>query len=651
MSEPLALLLLEDSAFDAELVQEAVRASHPDARCTLVRDEAGFVHALATQRFDAVLSDYQLPGFGGDHALAIAQASAPQLPFIFVSGVIGEDNAVELLKRGATDYVGKGRLERLPLVLERALREVRERAARDAAEARLREADSLYARIIESLRDYAVLLLDAEHRITSWNRGAQAMFGFERSEAVGQSATLLLPEGEDAQEAWRRDLRLAATAQRAATQRWMRRRDGSRLWAEGVLMPLHGEGGAVVGWCSIARDTTAEHLAAQALREAKEQAEAARREAESASFAKDRFIAMLSHELRAPLSAVSAAVHLLEHHARLPPSHQDLVPLVRRNVAVETRLIDDLLDISAISSGKLGIKPEVVDMHAVLREALAMLADSVAERGMRVELALAERPAWVHADPVRMQQVLANLVRNAIKFSEPGGMVRLHTALEAGEFVFSCCDQGIGIAPDALERIFIAFEQADRETARERGGLGLGLAIARHLVLAHGGVLLADSPGLGQGARFTLRLPLHEGAVPPPPSLPRQGQVAEPVPARHARVLLVEDHPGAAMALRMCLEEYGYAVEHAASVAQALQLAQSQPFDIVLTDLGLPDGSGVEIGRALGTQLPVLALSGYGAESDLRSTAAAGFSGHLVKPVDPPQVHAVLQKLLARPTP
>lgn len=644
MSDPLALLLLEDSVFDAELVQDAVQASHPGAQCTLVRDEAGFVQALAAQRFDAVLSDYQIPGFSGDAALAIVRARAPQLPFIFVSGVIGEDNAVELLKRGATDYVSKGRLERLPLVLERALREVRERSARDAAEARLREADSLYARIVESLRDYAVLLLDAEHRITSWNRGAQAMFGFERSEAVGKSATLLLPEGNDAREAWQRDLRLAATAQRAVTQRWMCRRDGSRLWAEGVLMPLHGQRGTVVGWCSITRDTTADHLAAQALREAKEQAETARREAERASLAKDRFIAVLSHELRAPLSAVSAAVHLLERHAKVPASHQDLVPLLRRNVAVEARLIDDLLDISAISSGKLGIKPEVLDMHAVLHEAMATLAEAVTERGMRVELDLTDRPAWVHADPVRMQQVVGNLVRNAIKFSEPGGVVRLHTVLEAGEFVFSCCDHGVGIAPDALERIFTEFEQADRDTARERGGLGLGLAIARHLAMAHGGVLLAESAGVGQGACFTLRLPLREGAVPPPPPPP----AAEPEAGLHARVLMVEDHPGAAMALRMCLEEYGYAVEHAASVAEALRLAQAQPFDIVLTDLGLPDGSGVDIGRALGARLPVLALSGFGAESDLRSTAAAGFAGHLVKPVDPPQVHAVLQKLLAR---
>lgn len=512
-TEPLSLLLLEDSAFDVELVLETLRAVHPQARCTVVRDEAAFRQALRGQRFDAVLSDYQIPGFGGDRALDIARQLAPQLPFIFVSGVIGEDNAVELLKRGATDYVSKSRLERLPLVLSRALRETAERAARDAAE-----------------------------------RG---------------------------------------------------------------------------------------------LRVAKEQAEAARHEAEQASRSKDRFIAMLSHELRAPLAAVSSAVHLLERYAVLPAQHQGLVSLVRRNIAVEARLIDDLLDISAIASGKLGIKPQAVDMHAVLHDALQMLAEPLQEQGMQLHVDFASGPAWVHGDPVRLQQIIANLVRNAIKFSDPGGVVRLQTVLEDGHFVFHCCDHGIGIAGDALARIFSAFEQAEREAAHQRGGLGLGLAIAQHLALAHGGLLLADSDGLGQGARFTLSLPLQQGAVPPPPAA-----AIEPPAACGARVLLVEDHPGAAQVLRMCLEDYGYAVEHAGTVAEALRLARSQPFDIVLTDLGLPDGSGVDVGRALSGRWPVVALSGYGAETDLRSTAEAGFASHLVKPVEPAQVHAVLQKVL-----
>ncbi|KQP15052.1 hypothetical protein ASF43_13515 [Pseudorhodoferax sp. Leaf267] len=631
-------MLLEDSAFDGELLQEALLAAYPQATCTLVRTEAEFTRALREQHFDAVLSDYEVPGFGGGQALQITRRMAPQLPFIFVSGVIGEDNAVELMRGGATDYVSKSRLARLPLVLDRALREVGERQARDQAERRLREADRLFGRIVESLRDYAVILLDAQGCITSWNQGAQTMFGFTRDEVVHQPATLLLPQDAEAVDGWRRDLHEASERQRAVRQRWMRRRDGSPLLAEDVLTPLHGEAGELQGFCSITRDTTADYLASQALREAKE-------EAERANQAKDRFIAVLSHELRAPLAAVASAIHLLAKTATVPERYGDLVPVIQRNVAVEARLIDDLLDISAISSGKLGIQPAVIDMHGVVQEAVRMLAGAVAERQMQIEVALAPGPALVHGDAVRLQQVVANLIRNAIKFSDPGGRIALRSQLQDGQLVLACSDQGVGIRAEALERIFTAFEQADRDVARERGGLGLGLAIARHLAQAHGGELEVQSDGPGQGACFTLRLPLAQGQ---PSSAPGPaGRADAPAASQGARVLLVEDHPSAARVLQLCLEDFGYEVAHASSVADALQAAQAQPFDIVLTDLGLPDASGVEIGRALSERLPVVALSGFGADTDLRSTAEAGFSGHLVKPVDPAQVHALLQQVLA----
>ena len=638
MNKPLALLLLEDSAFDAELLQETLRLSAPPAVCTLVRTEEEFTRALQQHHFDAVLSDYEVPGFGGGQALEITRRLAPQLPFIFVSGVIGEDNAVELMRGGATDYVSKGRLERLPLVLQRALREVRERRARDEAERRAREADRLCGRIVESLRDYAVILLDSQGCITSWNHGAQTMFGFAREEVVGHPATLLLGHDADAIEGWRADLRQAVEHERAVTQRWMRRRDGSPLRAEGVLTPLHGEAGELQGYCSITRDTTAEFLASTALREAKD-------EAERANQAKDRFIAVLSHELRAPLAAVSSAIHLLDKAATVPDRYRDLVPMIRRNVAVEARLIDDLLDISAISSGKLGIQLATIDLHRVVDEAVQMLEGALAERNMRLDVALACGAALVRADAVRMHQVVANLLRNAIKFSEPGGRIGLRTTLQDGQVALECTDEGVGIAPGAMGRIFTAFEQADRDVSRQRGGLGLGLTIAQHLVQEHGGELQAHSAGLGLGARFTLRLPLADqqaqAAVGP------AVRVGTANTTRAARVLLVEDHPGTAQVMQMCLEDYGYEVAHADSVAQALQSADTQPFDIVLTDLGLPDASGVEVGRALSGRLPVVALSGFGSAADLRGTAEAGFSGHLVKPAEPQQVHALLQQVLA----
>ncbi len=499
MSEPgraeLRLLLLEDSSFDAELLQEALRATHPQAHCTLVGSRAAFESAWQAGTFDVVLSDYDVPGFGGLQALAMVRQAAPLLPFIFVSGVIGEDNAVELLRRGATDYVSKNRLERLPLVLDRALRE--------------------------------------------------------------------------------------------ATQR---------------------------------------------------------RDAELASQAKDRFIAMLSHELRVPLAAVSSAVHLLHKHAVLPEGYRHLLPLVRRNVAAEARLVDDLLDMTAISSGKLGIKPEPVDLRDVVRDAADGVAESVAERGQTLVLSLGPSALVVHADPVRLQQIVSNLLRNAVKFSETGGRIVLTAEQCAGQAELRCCDEGLGIAPQALQRIFAPFEQADRQAVHDRGGLGLGLAIALHLTQQHGGTLEAASPGLGCGATFTLRLPL---AAQPAVTLP-PAETVHAVRPTGQRVLLVEDHPSAAQALRLCLEEFGYAVAHAATVREALHLAEQDAFDVVLTDLGLPDGHGVTIGRALSARLPVVALSGFGSEADLRSTADAGFAGHLVKPADPVDVDAELRRVLAR---
>ena len=514
----LRVLLLEDSAFDAELLQEALCALYPAAVLELVRDEDGFLQALARGGFDVILSDHELPGFGGEQALDHAVALAPQVPFIFVSGVIGEDNAVELLKRGATDYVSKGRLGRLEIVLDRALREAEARRARQSAE--------------------------------------------------------------------------------------------------------------------------------EQLRTALEVAEVAKAEAERSNQAKDRFLAILSHELRTPLAPVALAARLLEKAITVPEKYRDLLPMIQRNVALEARLIDDLLDHTSIASGKLGLNFEPVDLQALIPDVLAMVAEPLRKQQLSVDLQLQPEPAVVRADPQRLQQVVSNLVRNAIKFSRPGGRITLRTEVVGDTVTLTCSDTGIGIEPDALHRIFTPFEQADGEVARRLGGLGLGLAIARHLVIEHGGELTADSAGRDLGATFTVSLPCisreHKPAL---------TGLAVPTVAAHGavcRLLLVEDNVDAAETLALCLQEYGYEAQHAGSCADALALARSQDFDVVLTDLGLPDGSGVDVGRQLSATLPVVALSGYGAAADLRRTSVAGFVGHLVKPAEPEEVHAALQQALAR---
>ncbi|MBK0391039.1 response regulator [Ramlibacter algicola] len=635
----LKVLLLEDSRFDAELLRETLLGSYPHAQLQVVRDEPGFVGALASGRYDVILSDYEIPGFSGDQALIEARAKNPRVPFIFVSGVIGEDNAVEMLKRGATDYVSKGRLVRLPLVIDRALREVSQREAREAAQVQLREANAVFARVVDSLRNYAVVLTDVRGTISSWNQAASEIFLQPREQMIGANFEVLFtPEDREAGVP-RLEMAQALAHGKADDNRWMMRSDGLRLWAEGVVTPLYNDAGEHSGFSKIVRDATADYRDAEALRTAKE-------EAERASQAKDRFLAVLSHELRTPLSPIATAAHLLERTATVPPKYANLLPMIQRNVALEARLIEDLLDLTAISAGKVHLKPKTVDMHALVHVVLDMLDAQRRDKGIDVQLELRAPVPLVQADEARMQQVLWNLLRNAMKFSSDGGRVEVRTWQDDGQFVLEVADNGIGIEPEALPRIFSAFEQADLEVSQRFGGLGLGLAIARGLVAEHRGELTVSSAGRGQGATFTLRLRSQAADS----AVQTVGHDRTASNDGGWKLLLVEDNQDAAETVVMFLESYGYQVTHVATCADAIRTAQRGTFDIVLTDLGLPDGSGIDVGRALSKSLPVVALSGYGATPDLQRSAMAGFAGHLVKPAEPQAIHAALQKALASRT-
>lgn len=636
----LRILLLEDSKFDAELLRECLRGSFPNAVLERVCGEHAFVDAISQRAFDAILSDHELPDFSGPQALQIARRLCPGTPFIFVSGVIGEDNAVELLKRGATDFVSKGRLARLPVAIDRALREVAERTARDHAENQLREADATFARVVDSLRDYAVILLDVDGHIRSWNRAAREVFGFKRSQVIGASAALLFTPEDRAADVPDTQLRVALVRGKAGGDRWMLRADGARFRAEGVVTPLYSPSGAHTGYCKIVHDATAAFEQAAALRAAKD-------EAERANLAKDHFLAVLSHELRTPLTPIASAAYVLERYARVPEQYRGLLPMIQRNIALEARLIDDLLDLSAISAGKVTLRAKPVDLHALIHVVIEMVAEQVRDKRQALVLRLEAADATVEADEARMEQVLWNILRNAIKFTPQGGRIELRTESDGQVIRVHCQDNGIGIEPGVLPRIFTAFEQADSDIAKRFGGLGLGLTIARWLVAEHKGRLWAHSDGLGKGSTFSLEL----ACMDPTQALLPGETAADAVPAAEHSLLLVEDNADAATPMLLSLEHYGYRVTHAMNCAQALQAMQSARFDVVVTDLGLPDGNGVELGRTLSGIVPVIALSGYGTEHDVERTAKAGFAGHLVKPADPATVHATVQEALTRAAP
>jgi two-component system CheB/CheR fusion protein len=375
--------------------------------------------------------------------------------------------------------------------------------------------EELMRLIVENAREYAIFSLDTNRKITTWNTGAERVLGYAEDEVLGLSADIIFTPEDRAADAPQAELRQALTEGRAGDDRFHRRKDGSLFWASGVMMAMRDDDGQTVGCVKILRDQTEVRRTQQALERSqaeltaalleKEQARAA---LEAANVAKDQFLAVLSHELRTPLTPVVMAVQLLLRRTDLPPGAREALDMILRNIRLESHLIDDLLDLTRISRGTLEIVREPVDMHQAIRAAVEVCAADFESRQQRLTLALAAPSARVVGDADRLQQVVWNLLKNASKFTPRGGEIDLATHEGAGHLEIRVRDSGIGIDPHALPRIFDAFVQGGTWVAREFGGLGLGLAISQATIAAHGGSLRAHSAGRGQGATFTLELPL-----------------------------------------------------------------------------------------------------------------------------------------------
>jgi signal transduction histidine kinase/CheY-like chemotaxis protein len=371
----------------------------------------------------------------------------------------------------------------------------------------------------------------------------------------------------------------------------------------------------------------------------------AKDEAVAANLAKDKFLAVLSHELRNPLAPILISASAMEADRSLPGSTREVAATIRRNAELEARLIDDLLDLNRVRAGKLALRLEPVDAHAATRDAVAMCRPDADAKGVRLSMTLAADRPLVRADPARLRQVAWNLLRNAVKFTPSGGEVTVTSATTRdGSFCLEVSDTGIGVEPDALSRIFNAFEQGGDAVTREFGGLGLGLAISRSLAESHGGRLTAASLGRGRGATFTLTLPTLEQPAASRASGGRETAAWATAPARPLRILLVEDHMDTARAVCRLLRGSGHEVTVASTVNDALGAAAAGQFEILISDLGLPDGSGLELMRQLQTspRLKGIALTGYGSDDDAASATRAGFAMHLTKPVSAQTLEAAI---------
>jgi signal transduction histidine kinase/CheY-like chemotaxis protein len=371
------------------------------------------------------------------------------------------------------------------------------------------------------------------------------------------------------------------------------------------------------------------------------------RSARAASAAKDQFLAILSHELRTPLTPIFAILATIERYPELPEKIRSDLLVINRNLQLEARLIDDLLDLTRINKGKISLLCEIVDVHKLIRSVGQLCQVAIDAQQVQLEMHLEAPRHHLFGDAGRLQQVLWNLLSNAIKFTPAGGTVTLRTSVVAGnKFCLCLTDSGRGINSDLLERIFQPFEQGDLAVPPRFGGLGLGLAIARAIVDAHQGQIQAESSGLGQGATFTVTLPLAED---------KQIQEAEParpetpVAGKTVRILLVDDHEDTLEFMSRFLKLSGHQVVSASSYGQALDAGKQHQFDVVISDIGLPDGNGYALMQALQALSPVkgIALSGYGMKADVDRSVAAGFAAHLTKPCDLSVLNATIEKVLS----
>lgn len=507
----------------------------------------------------------------------------------------------------------------------------REIAERQEVENELRASAERFRFLAESMPQ-KIFTAKANGDVDYFNRQWMEFTGlsFERMKDWGWQQFIHPDDLADNLQQWRHSIQ---TGEPFQFEHRVRRHDGEYRWHLSRARAMRDADDRVMMW--IGSNTDIEEL-----RQAKE-------EAERASKAKDKFLAALSHELRTPLTPVLMIAAAGRDEERFAADVRAQFAMIQRNVELEARLIDDLLDITRITHGKLRLQVQNCDGHSLLQSALEIVEEDVANKHLTMEVALAAERTQLAGDPARIEQVLWNLLKNAVKFTPPGGHLTVRSRNLDERLVFEISDTGIGLAADALERVFLPFEQAKPFAEHRFGGLGLGLAISKTLTELHGGTVRAESSGPGQGATFTLELPAIADSL---GALETAPVPADATPARVAslRVLLVEDHQATVEVLARLLQRAGHAVTTAMSVAHALEAAKGNTFDVVISDLGLPDGTGFELVRTLRADrpIPAIALSGYGMDEDIRRSHEAGFSTHLTKPVDFGQLEQALREVV-----
>ncbi|MEM7578969.1 MAG: response regulator [Cyanobacteria bacterium P01_A01_bin.80] len=631
----LHILLLEDDSADSELIRATLNNGGVNCELKQVETRTDFLEELQSGNLDLILSDYLLPQFDGISALKMAQETRPDVPFILVSGVLGEERAIEALKDGATDYVLKQRLERLLPSVQRAIRESQERQELQRAEESLRQTDDMLRAVVDA-SPVAIITLSLDYQVLTWNKTAEEIYGWKSFEILHQPLPVI---PEKYQNAFNGCVERVLQNQNLKNLEFRHlRKDGSEVDINVSLAPIHDCEGDSCCFIMTAVDIT---LSKQVEAERKvllHREQKARADAEKASRIKDEFLAIVSHELRTPLNAILGWTKLISSGRIKQDRVKQALEVIDRNATLQAQLIEDLLDISRIIRGELNLKLEPVDLKSVIRETVETLGLAASAKSINIQFNLDENVRYIVGDSNRLSQIMWNLLSNAIKFTPSEGSIKISLEEVNSNIQIQITDTGIGISSDFLASIFEYFRQVDGSTTRSEGGLGLGLAISRHLVEAHGGTIAAESPGKQQGSTFTVKLPIQSSDV-------NSEKLSELKSSDNQlceiKALVVDDEPDARELLVFILEEQGAEIESAASAKEALIKLKSFAPDILISDIGMPEENGFSLLEKIrllpdnqGGNIVAIALTAFASKEDRKKALDAGFQMHLTKPFD-----------------
>ena len=489
--------------------------------------------------------------------------------------------------------------------------------------------DEMFRLLVENVRDYAIFMLDPNGIVASWNAGAQHIKGYTRDEVIGKHFSLFYTPDAIARRWPQHELAVAREQGRFEDEGWRLRKDGTTFWANVVITPVYDEKRQLRGFAKITRDLTTRRKVEELQRTERQMNE---------------FLGMLAHELRNPLAPIRSALDIA---ARKPDDLETAAwarGIIDRQAEHLSRLVDDLLDVSRITRGKVKLRRQPTDLGATISHVVDAFTPAAAERQHTIAVTVPSAPLTAAADPTRVAQVLSNVLGNAIKYTPDGGHITVDAKTSDEMVSVIVTDTGIGMAADLIPRIFDLFVQGERGLDRREGGLGVGLTVARRLTELLGGTLTASSAGPGLGSRFMLELPLlHSGEAQPATAGPQ----ADARPARRKRVLIIEDNADVADSLAALIGILGHDASVLRDGRDALRVAPAAPPDVVLLDIGLPGMDGFEVARRLRSfpelvATRIVACTGYGREDDVRKIREAGFERHFMKPVGAAQLETIL---------